>query len=127
MLTLQFIPHHEIEKLGSEARIEKLLEGVKKNEIVLLEGRLESEEETQLIEKTMEDISSSFKGVELCTIYPNKRKSRKLDVGSLIKDSLTKMILGNKEGMTIIGPANIVKEIKRDPKKIQLFIKKGRG
>ncbi len=126
MLTLQFIPHHEIEKLDSEARITKLLDGVKNNEIVLLEGRLESEEETKLIERTMEDISPIFKGVELCTIYPHKKRSKKLDVGGLIKSGLIKILLGNKEGLTIIGPATIVKEIKRDPKKIQLLIKKGK-
>ena len=90
MLTLQFIPHHEIENLNSDARINKLLEIVKGNEIVLLEGRLET---------------------------------KKLDVGNFIKNGLTKMLLGNKEGLTIIGPATIVKQIKRDPRKIQLLIK----
>ena len=123
MLTLQFIPHHEIENLNSDARINKLLEIVKGNEIVLLEGRLDSEEETKLIQRTMEEISSVFKGVELCTIYPSKRRTKKLDVGNFIKNGLTKMLLGNKEGLTIIGPATIVKQIKRDPRKIQLLIK----
>jgi hypothetical protein len=33
------------------------------------------------------------------------------------------MILGDRRGLTIIGPANIVKEIKQDPEKIQLFTK----
>ena len=66
---------------------------------------------------------SVFKGVELCTIYPSKRRTKKLDVGNFIKNGLTKMLLGNKEGLTIIGPATIVKQIKRDPRKIQLLIK----
>ncbi len=33
------------------------------------------------------------------------------------------MVLGDRQGMTIIGPANVVKEIKQDPDKIQLFTK----
>jgi len=31
------------------------------------------------------------------------------------------LLLGNRSGLTIIGPANVVKEIKQDPDKIQLF------
>ena len=33
------------------------------------------------------------------------------------------MLLGNRQGLTIIGPASIVKEIKQDPDKIQLLTK----
>jgi hypothetical protein len=33
------------------------------------------------------------------------------------------MVLGDRRGMTIIGPANVVQEIKQDPDKIQLFTK----
>jgi hypothetical protein len=31
--------------------------------------------------------------------------------------------LGERQGLTIIGPASIVKEIKKDPNKIQLLTK----
>lgn len=118
MLTLQFVPYHEIEKLDADKRINKLLGLVKDNKIVLMQGRLKFTEETKLIETTMEEINANFKGIEICTIYP---KQRKKDFSSVVKDSVIKLLLGNREGLTIIGPAHLVKEIKRDPNKVQLL------
>lgn len=118
MLTLQFIPYHELDGLSSEKRIAKVLKSVKANKIVLLEGRLKSEEEAELIQKTMEEINENFKGIELSTI-----NSTALQEGFLkkLKIKLVNILLGNRQGLTIIGPAKIVKEIKQDPDKIQLF------
>jgi len=118
MLTLQFIPYSEIEKLNSDARIKKLLTIVKDDKIVIMEGKLKSEEETKLIERTMEQISDKFKGVEIAVIYPNVKTS---DILQKIKATVFNFILGDRQGLTIIGPAKIVKEIKQDPDKIQLF------
>ncbi|MCF7798959.1 DUF2073 domain-containing protein [Candidatus Woesearchaeota archaeon] len=120
MLTLQFIPYTEIEHLTSEKRIAKLLRLVKTDKIILLEGRLRSEEETELIRRTMEEISAKFTGIELSVIYP---ESKNVAFFAKIKQSIVNMVLGNRRGMTIIGPANVVKEIKQDPDKIQLFTK----
>ena len=36
------------------------------------------------------------------------------------------MILGDRAGMTIIGPANVVKSIKKNPNKIELLTKEGK-
>ena len=118
MLTLQFIPYYEIDGLSSDKRISKLLKAVKSNKIVLLEGRLRAEEEAELIQKTMSEISDNFKGIELSTINTNV-----LSEGFLkrLKIKLVNILLGNRHGFTIIGPAKIIKEIKQDPDKIQLF------
>ena len=74
MVTLQFVPYNEIEDLGSAMRVKKLIDIVKDNKIVFLQGRLRNQEETDLIEITMEEISSKFKGIELSVIYPDKSK-----------------------------------------------------
>lgn len=118
MLTLQFIPYHELEGLNSEKRIAKVLKSVKANKIVLLEGRLRPEEEAELIQKTMSEINDQFKGIELSAI-----NNTALQEGFLkkLKVKLVNLLLGNRQGLTIIGPAKIVKEIKQDPNKIQLF------
>jgi len=118
MLTLQFIPYFEIEQLDSEERIKKLIKLVKQEKIVLLEGRLDQEEETDLIRWTMEEISGKFKGIELSVIYPDGGDS---DFFNKLKQTILNVILGNRQGMRIIGPASIIKEIKQDPDKIQLF------
>lgn len=119
-LTLQFIPYSEIEHLNSSKRITKLLSLVKTDKIILLEGRLKSEEEAELIRKTMEEIDSKFTGIELSVVYPESKNSA---FGAKIKQAFLDVVLGDRRGMTIIGPANIVEEIKQDPDKIQLFTK----
>ena len=119
MLTLQFVPYDEIENLDSDGRINKLLTLVKDNMIVLMQGRLKVTEEAKLIETTMNEINGNFKGIEVCTIYPEKRRGE--SIGTKVKKEMVKMLLGNREGLTIIGPSTLIKEIKRDPNKIQLL------
>jgi hypothetical protein len=123
MLTLQFIPYVEIDSLTSDQRVKKLLDLVQSDAIILLEGRLKPNEETKLIQKTMEAISSKFKGIELAVIYPEKTDGAFF---SKIRNAFINMVLGDRRGITIIGPANVVEEIKQDPDKIQLFTKETR-
>ncbi|RMF54831.1 DUF2073 domain-containing protein [Candidatus Woesearchaeota archaeon] len=121
MLTLQFIPYSEIENLPAEKRIAKLLNMAKEEKIVLLEGRLKREEEAELIRRTMEEVDRKFKGIELGVVYPKKHNN---SAGlKKIKEGFVNMLLGDRQGFTIVGPATIVKEIKQDPNKIQLFTK----
>ena len=120
MLTIQFIPYHEIEDMSSQQRVDKLLQVVKNDRIIVLEGRLRSEEEAELIKQTMENISQKFTGIELSVIYPEQKSSL---LHKRIKQLFVNMVLGDRRGLTIIGPANVVKEIKQDPEKIQLFTK----
>ena len=128
MLTLQFLPYSEIEGLSSVKRINKILKIAKDNKIVLLEGRLKKVEESELIQKTMEEISDQFKGIELAVINPDKKEEQVL---KKMRNAIASVLLGNRIGFTIIGPANVVKEIKQDPNKIQLLLsenkKKRRG
>lgn len=123
MVTLQFLPYQEIESLSSAKRIQKLLNIVKSNKIVMLQGRLKKEEEKDLIEITMEEIDEKFKGIELSVIYPQKNYKNFLEK---FRKGVYNYLLGDRNGMTIIGPATIVKEIKKDPNKIELFTKEGK-
>ncbi len=120
MLTLQFIPYSEIQGLDTSKRINKLLQVAKQNKIVVLEGRLKKEEETELIRITMEEIDDKFKGIELSVFYPEAKNMQLFDK---VKTNLVNLILGERTGLTIIGPAAIIKEIKKDPNKIQLLTK----
>ena len=114
MLTLQFVPSDEIIGLNSEKKLQKLLRIIRQDKIVLMEGMLKPGEETKLIQETMDMVNGKFKGVEVCTVQSQERMS-------IIKKSIFEL-LGTKSGMTIIGPASIIKEIKRDPNKIQLLM-----
>ena len=118
MLTLQFVPFTEIDGLSSVKRIQKLLKIVKTNKIVLLEGKLKPHEEAELIRKTMEEIDEKFKGIEISNIYPESKDDALL---VKFKSKFLNLLLGDRIGFTIIGPATVIKEIKQDPDKIQLF------
>jgi hypothetical protein len=124
MVTFQFIPYHDIEGLTAAKRVNKLLNIVKDDKIVIMEGRLKKEEETDLIEITMEEISAKFKGIELSVIYPDKSKQ---DAMQRIKGAFANVLLGNRTGLTIIGPASIVKKIEKNPDKIELFTRETKG
>lgn len=118
MLTLQFVPYSDMENLDSDGRIKKVLGLVKEEKIVLMQGRLKPIEETQLIEQTMEILSKTFKGIEICTIYPENKNKQ---LFTKMKKELIKFLIGDRDGFTVIGPATVVKEIKRDPNKILLL------
>ena len=118
MVTLQFVPYSKIENLTSVGRIRKLLNIAKENKIVLLQGRLRKEEETELIKATMEEINSEFKGIELAVVNPQGGDLRGMQ---RLREGFASLLLGNRQGMTVIGPASIVKQIKKDPDKIELF------
>jgi len=119
-LVLQFVPYSEIEELGPARRVNKLLDMAKQNKIVLLQGKLKKEEEADLIAITMEEINNKFKGIELAVINPQKKKD---NVFKNIRSGMFNMLLGDRQGFTIIGPATVVKQIKKDPDKIELFTK----
>lgn len=119
MLTLEFIPHSEIAGLNSVKRINKLLKIVKEEKIILLEGKLKTHEETELISRTMQEIGPKFKGIELSVINPENTETK--DILQMLRTMFMNLILGNRQGFTIIGPASIIKEIKQNPNKIQLF------
>lgn len=123
MLTLQFVPYDEIEGLSANERIKKLLSLVKDEKIVVLEGRLKKGEEAELIKRTMEEISERFKGIEISVVYPEKRKG---NLGKALKNNLAEMLLGERQGLTIMGPASLIKEIRKDPDKIQLLTQERR-
>jgi len=122
-LTLQFVPFSDIEPLGSARRVKKLIDIVKENKIVLLEGRLKKEEEADLIQIAMEEINNKFKGIELAVI---EGKHKQESFVSNIRSGVLNMLLGDRQGFTIIGPASVIKEIKKDPNKIELFTKETR-
>jgi len=118
MVTIQFIPYAEIENLSGLGKIRKLLTIAKSNKIVLLQGRLSREEEAELIKTTMEEIDKKFKGIELAVINPVQDSD---DGFQRLKAGLLNMLLGQSQGLTIIGPSSIVKSIKKDPNKIELL------
>ena len=114
-LVFEFMRYAEIERLSTQERIKKVIAVVKENKILLLEGRLRKQEEAQLIQKTMEAIDTKFKGIELAVIEPSKENQ---GLFSKIRGMLASVLLGERDGFTLIGPATVIREVKHDPRKI---------
>ena len=120
---IQFLPYTEIRDLDSTGRIKKILNIVLGNNILILQGKLKPEEEARLIGDTMAMINhvKGFKGIELAVISGNGNKQGGFfsKMRQNLANSLAKGDLG---AVTIIGPATIVKDIKKNPKKIELLL-----
>jgi len=119
--SLQFIPFNEIRTLNSSERVKKILDIILGNNILILQGRLLPEEETRLIEDTMAMIKhvKSFRGIELAVISGNNKSN----ILQKARQNIANAISGGDLGaITIIGPATIVKEIKKNPRKIELLL-----
>lgn len=122
-LSLQIMPFSEVESLGIAERVKKILKLVLDNKIVILQGRLRPEEEARLIEDTMAlvDHIKKFQGIELAVVEPNIRNQ---SLFTKAKYGFAKILVGDSNALTIIGPASLIREIKKDPSKIDLFLRK---
>ena len=120
--SIYFLPYSEIKDLSSNERIKKILDIVLGNSILILQGRLTAEEEARLIGDTMAMVGylKNFKGIELAVISGNNE-----GVFDRFKRNLVSAIAGSDlTAVTIVGAATIVKELKKNPKKIELLLKK---
>ena len=119
--TIRFLPYSEIRILNSNERIKKILDIVLGNNLLILQGKLMPDEETRLIGDTMAMIGhvKNFRGIELAVITGNGDEGF---FGKMKKGVVEALTGGDLGAITIIGPATIVKEIKRNPRKIELLL-----
>ncbi len=120
-LSLQIIPFSEVRDLSINERVKKILKIILSNRVIILQGRLRVEEEIRLIEDTMAmvDHVKNFRGIELAVIEPDMR-----DQGLIhkLKKGIAKSLVGYHNSLTVIGPASIVREIKKDPSKLEVML-----
>lgn len=120
-LRIQVMPFSEVKDMGIAERVKKILDLVLGNKIVIMHGRLRAEEEARLIEDTMAmvDHVKEFKGIELAVVEPDMKGE---SIFVKMKYRIAKKLVGDNSALTIIGPASIIKEIKKDPRKIELLL-----
>lgn len=120
-LSLHVLPFSEVQGMSISQRVRKILSLVLENKIVILHGRLRPEEEARLIEDTMAMVGhvKNFRGIELAVIEPNLRKE---NFFVKFKYNVAKKLVGDNSALTVIGPASVVTEIKRDPKKLEVIL-----
>lgn len=112
-IEIEFITSDELGPVESQERVKQILDRVKKNKILVVEESLSPLEETMLIEKTMEEVDDKFTGIEISTLR---------EKGSMgLRERLIKALGGKTGGLTVIGPAKLVKKIKKEPTKILIL------
>lgn len=122
-LTIHFMPYSEIAHEDSIGRIKKIMGIVLKNKIVILQGRLKSDEEVRLIENSMTLIGNveGFQGIEIAGLSGDNENRGLFDN---VRRNIAKILIGEQDAITIIGPASIVKEMTKDPRKIELMLQR---
>ena len=110
-LTIHFMPYSEIAHIGSIDRIKKIIGVVLENKIIILQGRLKIEEESKLIENTMMLIGNikGFQGIEISTISGDSERT----LFEKVRHNIARILVGEQDAITLIGPASVVKDIKR--------------
>jgi hypothetical protein len=122
-LTIRFITQSELLSIDTHKRIKVILDLVLENKIVIIQGNLNVTEEASLIQSTMALVGKikGFRGIEIETLHSTEQNSNLM---RSIKSKLAKVLIGDSNTLTIIGPASLVKEIKKDPKKLEFMLKK---
>ncbi len=103
---MDLISEDKLSRLTAMEKIRMILDGVKEGKILVLERGLTPSEEAKLIEMTMTEITpDDFAGIEIES-YPSKKNQKLLD--KLFRKTVIRTRL------TVIGPANQLKTLKKD-------------
>lgn len=116
-ISFNLISRQKLEELNSDEKLKFIISEVKKGKILVLEHGLTPVEQTNLIEHTMKEIEhDTFIGVEM-EGYRADQPSFLQKIFGMVK----------KPRITLIGPADMLKMVKKDSNMIQTKIIAGRG
>ena len=111
---IEFVSSKTLRQMSTKQRLDLVLQSVKKNTILVLEEPLTMDEERQLIRETMKIITKSFPGIEISSLSSEEQD---------LRSSVIRLLGGKTSGLTVVGPANLVKEMKKDPNKLRVLTK----
>lgn len=100
-IKMDFLSSDALKNRSSMEKIAMIVDKVKNGDLLVMEGGLTPSEEAELIETTMREIDvENFLGIDIYTLEK--------DQSSFFGLSKRKTV-----GITIIGPANVMKTVKR--------------
>lgn len=110
---LEFVSSKTLKGKDAQEKCKFILNAVRREKkILILEEALTRHEERVLFSETMKVVGKDFPGIEISSWG---------EESASVRNSLIKVLGGKTSGFTIIGPSNLVKEIKRDPDKLRVF------
>jgi hypothetical protein len=120
-LKMDFISSGKLNGKAENKRVDYILGKVKDGSILVMDGVMKPEEEMNLIKETMRRVDDGFPGIEVCSLK-KELKGLKLVFDRLSdgKERLWNWISRKEEselktGITLIGPAKLIKKIKKNP------------
>ena len=116
-ISLNLVSRNKLEEFSPDEKLKFIIKEVKKGKILVLEYGLTPVEQASLIEYTMKEIEhDTFIGVEM--------EGYGEDSPSFLQKLLG---LSKRPRITLIGPADLLKTIRKDSNMIQTRIVPGRG
>ena len=116
-ISVNLISRQKLDELSSDEKLKFILKEVQKGKILVLEHGLTPMEQTNLIESTMKEIEhDTFIGIEM-EGYAEDRPTFIQKILGVIK----------KPRMTMIGPAHLLRTVRKDSNIIQTMILPGKG
>jgi hypothetical protein len=107
--------------MNKKKRIDYLFSLVKTGNVVVINGKLNPEDEFELTKKALEKTDKNFSGIEIASLENGKKEEE--SIIEKIKSKIIDFLVKEKSGITIIGPSKKIKEIKQDPSKLELNLK----
>ncbi|NIO22673.1 MAG: DUF2073 domain-containing protein [Candidatus Aenigmarchaeota archaeon] len=115
-LRIKLIPYERLKREDAK----KLVKDLKEGTIILVDAKLDPKEEADLIEETMKVVSTKFSGIELSSMELSELKET--TNFERFKNMVIERIMGKKRGLTIIGPAKIIRKIEKNPEELLLYM-----
>ena len=116
-ISVNLVSRDKLDGFSSNEKLDFILKEIKKGKVLVLEQGLTAFEQTELIEHTMKEIKQdTFIGIEI-EGYSEDKPTFIQKIFKIIK----------KPRMTVIGPADLLKTIKKDNSMIQTRIISGSG
>jgi hypothetical protein len=116
-ISVNLVSRDKLDEFSSNEKLKFILKEIKKGKVLVLEQGLTAFEQTELIEHTMKEIKQdTFIGIEI-EGYSQDKQTFIHKLFRIIK----------KPRMTVIGPADLLKTVRKDNNMIQTRIIPGTG
>ena len=116
---VRVLSYDVIKNLSVEKKVKKIVDICRLGEIVMIEGSITPEVEYEITKYALKKIDSKFSGVEIGFLKSSQTDS----FIEKIRSKILNLIAKNRFGVTVIGPSKIIKDIKMDPNKLEIFLK----
>ena len=114
-LKIKILPYENLKKY----EFNSIFKDLKEDTIILVDAKLKSEEEAHLIKETMKKVSEKFSGIELSSL--ELASENNIGFVEKLKKRFMETMIGKKRGLTLIGPAKIIRRIRKNPEHLMLY------